>query len=385
MIWTGLALLGAFIWICILLLPWKPWSTRESLDSYSYNPDFDLSDLSVLIPARNEEAEIEKTLNSLKKQGRNLKVILVDDQSTDATAQIASRTLPESLQIVNGTELPESWAGKLWALEQGRKHLQTEYVLLMDADIELKPGILEVLLTKLKKEDLGFVSLMAALKMEKFWEKLLVPAYIYFFKLLFPFRLGNSSSKNFAAAAGGCILTRRAILEEIGGFAALKGALIDDCTLASLIKRSGYRTWTGLTHSVTSHRDYSNLKEVWNLVARFAFTYLRYSKVLLIICSLLLISCFWALPTSFLFKEHSTTRRLILGLGLASMYGVYIPTLRYYQLSLLWAFLKPLAGTLYLLMTWSSAFRYWRGQRSEWKGRVYNQNLKSTDQLKKAS
>lgn len=384
MILTFLAILGATIWLIILILPWRPWSTKEFLDGKG-RTKVDLSNLTVLIPARNEAKEIERTLRSIEAQGENLRILVIDDQSSDGTGKIAEGLNIKGLSVISGKKLEAGWAGKMWALEQGRKHLETPYVLLLDADIELENGILSALLAKLNQDGFDFVSLMASLKMKSFWEKLLAPAYIHFFKLLYPFSLANSSLKFFAAAAGGCIITKAQVLEKIGGFSAIKGALIDDCSLAKVVKQNGYRTWIGLTHSVTSHRDYSQLHEIWNLVARFAFTYLRYSAVLLVLCSALLISCFWALPISLIFQELSPEIKIYLALGLFSMFFVYVPCVRFYRLSWAWVFLKPLVGSLYLFMTWSSALRYWRGQRSEWKGRVYDKNLEATEDLKKAS
>ncbi|PIR23390.1 MAG: glycosyl transferase [Deltaproteobacteria bacterium CG11_big_fil_rev_8_21_14_0_20_45_16] len=382
-----LAFLGASIWLIILILPWRPWSTREQLEADPKDAGEDLQDITVLIPARNEETEIGETLHALQTQGEGLKVVVVNDQSADRTAEKARKAYdPQLISIVDGKPLESGWAGKLWALEQGRLTIQSEFILLHDADIKLAPGILKSLKAKMQKENLGFISLMAALRMENFWEKLLIPAYIYFFKLLFPFHLSNSANRHFASAAGGCILVRRKILEEIGGFAALRDAFIDDCTLAALVKSYGHRSWTGMTHSVTSHRAYEKLTEIWNLVARFAFTYLRYSSVLLILCSLILVAAFWALPAALIFKTNAdTASKLYWTCGLASMVGVYLPTLRFYKLSPFWTLLKPIAGTLYLLMTWSSALRYWRGQRTEWKGRVYNQRLENDAPIKDQS
>jgi len=374
-----LGVFGASLWILLFFLPWRPWSTREQIDSDLSLESISLEKLTVLIPARNEADTIARTLKSIEEQGSDVRVVLVNDQSTDETAQTARDHFPANrLKIIDGQERPAGWAGKLWALEQGRKHIETDYVLLMDADIELKPGILKTLFSKLVDNDLGFVSTMAALQMGGFWERLLMPAYIHFFKLLFPFRLNNSASRHFASAAGGFILTKRQILDQIGGFSVLKDALIDDCSLAALIKSYGYRGWTGLSHSVTSHRAYNKLSEIWNLVARFAFTYLRYSVVLLGLTTLLMIACFWAIPIA-LFLDTSLMARLILWSGLAAMLITYLPTLIYYRLNPLWALSLPIIGTLYLAMTWTSALRYWRGQRTEWKGRIYDRQLSESE------
>jgi len=361
------ALLGSLIWIVIFILPWRPWSTREVLESQG-DVSGDLSDVSVLIPARNEEDVIAQTLKSLNHQGKGLSIVLVDDQSTDFTANVARSTSKQNLQIVTGTELPGGWAGKLWALEQGRAHVKTPLILLLDADIELVPGTISALIQKMKSENLDFVSLMAELKMEKFWEKLLIPSFIYFFKLMYPFAWANDARKKFGAAAGGCILIKRSTLDSLGGFSCIQSSMIDDCSLAQKVKALGARTFIGLTHSVKSHRDYSDLGTIWNMVARSAFTQLLYSNFLLLAVTIMMASMF----ISPLLNFANSDSNIFVILGIFVMIATYIPTLRFYKLSPLWALLLPFIGTLYLAMTWTSAIRYWRGQRSVWKGRVYS-------------
>lgn len=365
-----LATFGTLIWVSILILPWRPWSTRERLDA-NVADTTDLSEVTVLIPARNEEEEIGKTLSALKDQSPDLKVILVDDQSTDKTKEKALCVGLTQLQILDGTELPGGWSGKLWALEQGRKQIQTPLTLLIDADIELKPGILKSMLKKMKDEDLSFLSLMAHLQMKSLWEKILIPAFIYFFKLLYPFHWGNSPKTKFGVAAGGFILVKTEIIEEMGGFRAIQGALIDDCSFAKQVKRLGKKTWMGLTHDVTSHRGYDRLKPIWNMVARTAYTQLLYSPLLLIGCSFALFCAFILLPLGLILSPTNVT----FWVGLLAMFFSYLPTIRFYRLPLFWTFALLPAGVLYILMTWTSAYRYYRGQRSEWKGRVYAKNV----------
>lgn len=375
--------LGALCWIGLALTPWRPWSTSERLNTEASAATLSLEDVSVLIPARNEELVIESTLKSLKTQGENLKVVLVDDQSEDRTAELARQTFSENLEIVQGSPLPDGWAGKLWALEQGRKKVSSDYILLMDADIQLRPGMLKTLKQK-ALEGYDFVSLMAFLNMRGFWEKLLIPAYIYFFKILYPFKLANSKSKRFASAAGGCIFLKREALEKIGGFGAIQNALIDDCSLALKIKQAGYRTWTGLTHSVVSHRAYSTLKEIWDLVARFAFTYLRYSYLKLIGCALIMVAMFIVLPICLVFANDPWIKLVILAGNLA-MIGTYLPTVLYYRLNPVYALLMPLVGGMYLAMTLSSALRFSKGERSQWKGRKYSSKEAKEPSARQAS
>jgi len=365
-----LALPGLFIWIIILLLPWRPWSTRESLDTETTGTSADLSRITVLIPARNEAEVISRTLVNLAAQDVNLRIILIDDQSDDQTASIAQQKNLPGLEIIKGQPLPEGWSGKLWALEQGRTQVKTELVLLLDADIELKPGVLNTLLNKLDRENLDLVSLMACLRMESLWEKLLMPAFIFFFKLLYPFHLSNSAAPYVAAAAGGCILVKTSSLNKTGAFASLRHSLIDDCALARTIKDSGGKIWLGLTHSAVSLRPYDSLGVIWDMVARCAFTQLRYSWMVLILCTLLMMVTFVFPVMALLSMDFPATLWGLLSLLI--MYLCYLPTLIYYRINPLWGVCMPIIGILYLLMTWTSAWRYLFKCGSRWKNRSYS-------------
>jgi hopene-associated glycosyltransferase HpnB len=366
---TLFAIVGAAVWLIIIVLPWRPWSTGEVLDGVANRSQEDLSDITVLVPARNEEEMIKTTLPALLGQGRGLHIILVDDQSTDCTFEVARQIGGANLRIILGEIPPEGWSGKLWALEQGRAHIETPLTLLLDADIEANPGIVSELRRALRDKDLQLISLMAMLRMETFWEKLLMPAFIYFFKLLYPFRLANSASSRIAAAAGGCILVETEVLNATGAFASLRGELIDDCALARKVKSSGYRTWMGLSHSLRSLRPYNRLGVIWNMVARTAFTQLRYSKIALFLCTFVMLTSF-SIPAIGLLLPPVSVKLLSI-FCLAAMILTYLPTLRFYGISGWWAFLMPLIGTLYLAMTWTSAIKYWLGETAEWKGRKY--------------
>jgi hopene-associated glycosyltransferase HpnB len=361
---------GLLIWVSILLLPWRPWSTRESLDSQSSIQNRDLSDVTVLIPARNEALTIAETVSALKNQGDNLNVILVDDQSTDNTAELAKSVKLDKLSIISGTDMPEGWSGKLWALEQGRQHVGTPYLILLDADIVLRKNLIPVILEKVKNEQLQMLSLMAFLKMHSFWEKLLMPAFVFFFKLLYPFYLSNKANSRIAAAAGGFIFIETKILGELGGFNCIKDALIDDCSLAKQVKQKKHKIWTGMTHSAISIRSYNTLASIWQMVARTAYTQLFYSPSLLLLCTLLMIAAF-GLPITALLQSQSTI--FTIGLFILGLQVIcYLPTLRYYSMNPLYALVLPLIGMLYLVMTWSSAYRYYFGKGVNWKGRYYN-------------
>lgn len=368
---VGFVFFGTLLWWIIVLLPWKPTSTKEYLES---NPNLitkPISDITVLIPARNEGSTIEKTLQALSVQGVNLPIILIDDQSEDNTSEKA-RNFP--VTIISGTTLPTGWSGKLWALEQGFAHVKTAYILLLDADIVLDKGMIATLLHKAEHEQLAFVSLMAEPNMSNLIERLLMPAFVFFFKLLYPFQLSNTPESKIAAAAGGCILVKREALHKIGAFHCLRDALIDDCTLASRIKQAGFLTWTGLSHSVKSHREYQTLLPIWNMVSRTAYTQLNYSIFWLLVCTLLMVSLFWFAPVgSFL---AGGWLGIMIGLFTwVAMLIAYIPTLRFYHCSTLWVVTLPLIGSLFLLMTWTSALKYWRGERASWKNRRYEISL----------
>ncbi len=369
-LWVFFTLPGVLIWFIVFVLPWRPWQTKESFDAEKQCSAYDdLSNVTVLIPARNEEENIARVLLSVFEQGKGIKVVLVDDMSTDNTLKEVRSTGYESLKIIPGEPLAEGWSGKLWALEQGRKAVTTCFTLLLDADIELVPGTVKCMLEKIHKNSLSFMSLMAWLRMESWWEKVLMPAFIYFFKLLYPFRLSNSSSSSIAAGAGGCILLKTEIIERMGGFSAIKSELIDDCALAQRIKMSGCKTWTGITHSVKSLRRYDSLGSVWKMVSRTAYTQLKYSPLLLSLCVVVMVFAF-VFPVAGL-ASGGILSKIFSAAALFFMFLCYIPTLLYYRLSLFYAVLMPLVGVLFLAMTLSSAFDYYRGERSQWKGRVY--------------
>lgn len=354
------------MWVALLLAPWRPWSTRERIEADPQAGTVDLGEITVLIPARNEADVIGLTLGALQGQGTNLRIVVVDDQSGDDTARIAA-SFPNT-RVVGGQPLPDGWAGKLWALEQGRAHVTTPLTLLLDADIQLQPGLLAALLQHKRRDNRQFVSLMADLRRTSFWDRLLLPAFVYYFKLLYPFAVSNSSSRLVAAAAGGCILVDTEALQRTGAFASLRHALIDDCTLARQVKNAGYRTWIGLSRGVVSLRPYGTLRSIHDMVARSAFTQLGYSTALLLLVSALFVLAY-GLP--FLLLASAAAWRLGL-IALVAMMLSYLPMLRYYRMRLAWALLLPLGAALYLGMTWSSAIRYWRGVRSRWKERVYH-------------
>jgi hopene-associated glycosyltransferase HpnB len=369
-IYAVLVVLSALSWVVFALLPWRPWLNQEVFDANDRDDREEvLNEITVLIPARNEADVIEQTLHSIIEQGSGLCIVLIDDHSDDATVEKARQMRISNLRIIQSAPLPDGWSGKLWALEQGRKQVTTAYTLLLDADIRLARGTVKALREKMEQQGIPFISLMAAPSLSGCWEKLLMPAFVYFFKILYPFRLVNSHRTNVAAAAGGCILVESRLLEKIGGFESIMSAVIDDCALARHVKSQGVGIWLGLTHSAKSGRGPQRLHEIWNMVARTAFAQLHHSSVRLVLCTLMMLLAY-QIPVITIASSNILIRALSLG-SLGIMFLTYVPILRFYHRSLAWALGLPLIAALFLAMTWNSAIRYWRGERTRWKGRSY--------------
>jgi hopene-associated glycosyltransferase HpnB len=366
------AAIALIAWVALLLAPFRAFSTRERLDpppAFAGGARPSLSDVTVLIPARNEASVLAQTLQALMAQGDDLEVIVVDDDSEDGTAQVAARFAP-AVRVIAGQPLPGGWAGKLWALEQGLAHVDRPRVLLLDADIALSPGMVSALREKAERRGAVLVSVMAKLRTHNFWERLLVPPFIFFFKLLYPFALVNNPRRRMSAAAGGCMLVDTAALRDAGGYEAMRDALIDDCTLAKRLKGRGAPVWLGLSDSALSLRGYERLSDLWRMVARSAFTQLRYSSLLLLLTTVIMLVVFLAPVAALLAVQSATT----VGLGaaaLAAMALSYLPVVHYYRLPSWWALTLPVAGLMFLAMTISSALAYWRGTRATWKNRRY--------------
>jgi hopene-associated glycosyltransferase HpnB len=290
--WLSIAaVLSLSAWLYLLLLHGRFWLCSERL-AYD-TPALDRwPAVAAVVPARNEEDTIAAVLASLASQdypGR-LSVTLVDDRSDDATRARAETVVTSNpdrgLTILTGEPLPAGWSGKLWAVHQGigeaiRARDDVEFIFLSDADIVHAPDTLRRLIGKAVAEKRDLVSLMAKLHCGTVWERLLIPAFVFFFQKLYPFPRANAERSPTAAAAGGCVLIRRDALERIGGIAAIRGALIDDCSLARAVKRSGGRLWLGLAEDTRSLRVYHDLAPIWMMVTRSAFTQLRYSTLLL--------------------------------------------------------------------------------------------------------
>jgi hopene-associated glycosyltransferase HpnB len=384
MTWLSvIAALSLLAWLYLVLLHGRFWLCSERLNDDI--PELDRwPTVAAVVPARNEEDTVAAVLASLVGQdypGR-LSVTLVDDRSDDATRAraeaVAAGNPDRASEILTGQPLPAGWSGKLWAVHQGigeaiRRHDSVEFIFLSDADIGHAPDTLRRLVGNAVAEKRDLVSLMAKLNCVTFWERLLIPAFVFFFQKLYPFPRANDERSRTAAAAGGCVLIRRAALERIGGIAAIRGALIDDCSLAKAVKRSGGRLWLGLAEGTRSLRVYRDLAPIWMMVARSAFTQLRYSALLLAGTALGMILLYLVPPLLVLTAPiHGDAAAAIIAAVAWLLVAVaYLPTVRYYRQPPALALTLPVAGLLYLGMTLDSARRHWWGRGSRWKGRDY--------------
>jgi len=335
--------------------------------------------LCVVVPARDEAEHVEESTISLLEQDYPgpYGVVLVDDRSTDGTGAIARALSSPHLRVVEGSEPPAGWSGKLWAISQGlaqvRRLMPDEdgYVLLTDADIVHQPGHAASLVGKAMRDELDMVSEMVALNAESRAEKLLVPAFVYFFQLLYPFARVNQKHRRIAAAAGGTILIRASALMRIGGIEALRGALIDDVTLARLVKESGGAIWLGHSLLARSVRPYPHPGDVWRMVARTAYVQLRFSPLLLA-GTVLGMGLIWLVPPLVgLFGAGLAQVCALLAWAIATV--SFLPTLRRFHLSPFWSLLLPLVALFYTAATIGSALDHHRGRGVVWKQRAYRE------------
>jgi len=379
-------------WIVLIVGRGGFWLPRPQLNPIQSNFDERRQDPAVVavIPARNEEAVLGETLPTVLNQeySGELRVILVDDRSEDDTSSVARRAadqseFPHRLTVLPGQPLPDNWAGKVWAMNQGATLAAagpSDYVWLTDADIAHNPGMLQALVEKATADNLDLVSLMAQLRVDSRWDQLLIPAFVYFFAKLFPFRFVNNPRRRTAGAAGGCILVRRNILEAAGGVEAIRSALIDDCALGRLIKRHGGRVWLGFTQAIRSVRSYGTLSSIWDMVARSAFHQLDYSVVKLVgtVIGMLLIyvvppvATIAGIASAVIGTPGGTTLTIVGGAAWGLMTISFIPILQHQRSGIWLAPLLPIAGVLYTAMTVSSAWRHVTGRSGMWKGRPFS-------------
>jgi hopene-associated glycosyltransferase HpnB len=365
---TVLALLAVCIWAALLSARGRFWQSGPELPRRRPRAPVPLA---VIVPARDEAAVIGASLRSLLAQDyAPMHVILVDDASSDGTGAIARSLGDHRLTVLAGQPPPAGWSGKLWAMAQGVAAAGEPLVLFTDADIVHAPGHLGALVAKAEADGLDLVSEMVRLNCASWAERLLVPAFVYFFQLVYPFVRVNDPRQPTAAAAGGSMLIRRSALTRIGGLAAIRSALIDDVALAAAVKRSG-RIWLGHSGLARSVRAYPHARDIWRMVARTAFVQLRRSWSLLALTVTGMTLTFLALPITVLLG-HGPARwlGLLAWLGAA---GSYVPTLRRFGLSTLWAPLLPAAAAFYIAATIGSAVDHASGRGIVWKRRVYRE------------
>ena len=419
---TVLAALSAAVWLYLVLAHGRFWVGDQRLPASIGDADADPNAdpnatpeggwpaVAVVVPARDEAAMLPMSLTSLLEQSYpgELRVFLVDDASSDGTSEVAVKVADEvsarrgssreqALVIVRSDGPPAGWAGKVAAMNRGAQAVDAwddaapRYVLFTDADIAHSSDSVRRLVAFAESRRLDLVSLMALLRTETAAERAIVPAFVYSFAQLYPFPRVNSSRSRTAAAAGGCMLVRRETLAAAGGLAQIAGARIDDVALGQLIKRSrggvdggadgraDGRIWLGLTTDVCSVRPYPRLGDLWNMIARSAYTQLRFSPLLLAGTLIGLLLMYAVPPTLGLvflavaLGGGGGQAAVIAALGLgtwALMCGSYLPTLRLYGLSWWRALALPAVMMLYGAMTFDSARRHYGGKGGMWKGRV---------------
>jgi hopene-associated glycosyltransferase HpnB len=375
----AVASLSAAIWASLLVARGGFWlaSVRDDGGSATALPSW--PHVTAVVPARNEADVIAQSLQSLLTQDYPgaFNVILVDDQSRDGTSAVAkaaaaSLQAENRLMIVTGRTLPAGWTGKVWAMKQGvdsadgLTHLPT-YLLFIDADIACAPDALRHLVMRAEASRLVLTSLMARLRCETWAERALIPAFVFFFQMLYPFAWVNDPSRRTAAAAGGCMLVRRDALRQAGGIEAISNALIDDCALGKLLKSVG-PIWLGLTERVRSLRPYPQVSDIGRMVSRSAYHQLRYSPLLLAGTTVGMALTYLAPPFLTFF---ATGLGQTLGiLAWAAMALAFQPMLRFYRVSPLWGIALPAIGCAYMAFTLDSAYQHLRGRGGLWKGRV---------------
>jgi hopene-associated glycosyltransferase HpnB len=391
---TFIASCSAAIWAYLFFGRGAFWRPRKFDGDASNIPlPAKLPRIQVIIPARNEAPAIGVTISALLQQEYpgELHIAVVDDHSSDSTAEVArvaaaSSRREERVTILSAPALDPGWTGKLWALQHGvrttsfaaeaanealgARALSTvpDFYWFTDADIEHAPDTLRRLIARAERDRLDLVSLMVLLRSRTFPEQALIPPFLYFFLQLYPPRRIADSRSRIAGAAGGCLLIRRERLERIGGLVAIRDAVIDDCALARAVKSSGGRIWMGITRASVSLRDYHHFAEIRDMIARTAFTQLRYSPGVLFVAIAGLLLTYIA-PVLLAIGERGWPRALG-ALAWLMMSLTFLPIIRYYRLSLAWAVTLPAAAVFYTYATLLSAVRFWLGRGAQWKGRT---------------
>lgn len=375
-----LACLALVVWAYLVAARGGFWRARERDEFWPPSADPSLwPEVVAIVPARDEAQSIAACVTSLLRQNYPgpFSIVLVDDQSSDGTAEIAGAAAracaaEDRLAVVTGAARPPGWSGKVWAMSQGlaevgKRPIPPRRLLFCDADIAFAPEVLTALVRRAEADKDALVSLMAKLRCESFAERALIPAFAFFFQMLYPFAWVNDPRARTAAAAGGCMLADRQALLRAGGFEAMRDALIDDCALAALMKRQG-RITLALTRGVVSLRPYPRFGDIAAMVARSAYAELDYSFLKLIGVVAGLALTFLAAPIAALFASGAAA---LIGLVAWIMMALaFQPMLRFYGRATVWGLALPLIAAAYLAFTLKSAYLYWRGRGGQWKGRI---------------
>jgi hopene-associated glycosyltransferase HpnB len=377
-----LAGLTLAIWVYMVLGRGLFWLARERDDRDQPSDPTRWPSVCVVVPARDEADVIARSIGGLLAQDYPglFRIILVDDDSADGTAEVAremarARGATDRLDVFTGAPLPAGWTGKLWAMDQGVRRAAAgdpapDLLWLTDADIAHAPDNLRRLVARAEAGDLVLVSLMARLRCDTFAEKMLIPAFVFFFDMLYPFGSVNDPRSRVAAAAGGCMLVRREALDLAGGVGAIRSAVIDDCAMGVMMKRQG-PIWLGLTDRASSIRSYGGFPEIGRMVARSAYAQLGYSPLVLLGCLVGMVLTYVLPPMLAIFGEGPV--RWIGAAAWALMALSFQPMLKFYRRSPLWGLGLPLIGGLYSLFTVQSAVDVWTGRGGFWKGRAQAQ------------
>ncbi len=372
---TVIAAIPLAIWVYLFFLRGNFWQWRE--DKIEPKPLDHWPRVAAIVPARNEAETIAGSVTSLAKQDYpgEFSVVVVDDHSNDATANLGQKAAEECgatgrITVHSAADLPKGWTGKVWAMNEGIRaaaERAPELYWFTDADIVHAPDTLRRLVFRAESGSLDLASLMVLLQAKTFPECLLIPPFLYFFLMLYPPSWIADPKARTAGAAGGCILLRCAALERIGGMQAIRNEVIDDCALARAVKRSGGKIWMGLTRASMSLRSYGSFAEIRDLIARTAFTQLRYSLLLLLV-TLTGLCATYLLPWV-LFFAYPGEAWWFVDTTIALMAASFAVTVRFYGLSWPWALTLPVAAMFYGYATCVSAARYWLGRGAQWKGR----------------
>ena len=399
----SISLLVLLIWIVLFFVWGNFWRVWEfDSDHAQFLAPAEWPRVTAVIPARNESESIESVVQSLALQdyAGEFSIVVVDDHSDDGTAELARRAAEQAgaasrVRVVSAPELANGWTGKLWTLNtgvsaafsctadnpvcgavatlpttdpQGTNPAPPDFFWFTDADVVHAPGTLRRLISRAQTDSLDLTSLMVLLRAETFAERLLIPPFLYFFLMLYPPRwIANRTAKT-AGAAGGCMLLRRTALDRIGGIAAIRSEVIDDCALAHAVKQSGGKIWMGLARASRSLRSYQTFSEIRDMIARTAFTELHYS-VFQLLGTFLGMTLTFLLPVALTFSPDIHVWPFAL-LAWCLMTASFLPTVAFYHLRPIWALLLPLAALFYTYATLLSAVRYWSGRGGQWKGRT---------------